>query len=109
MLTSKEKNFLGDSLVLKHYKGYYFLSINNNPEWLLRVIQQEKNGDLVYMDMSEENNDFSRLVKKVSSEIRVDSIELKDEKLYQIDPTPQQLISLINKGYFKRTLLKKIK
>src|SRR3982751_1576207 len=33
----KEKKTLGDSIILKCYKGYYFLNINTNPEWILRV------------------------------------------------------------------------
>lgn len=106
----KEKRILSDSLVLKYYRGYYFLNINTNtnPEWLLRVIKRERNGDLVYMNLEEENNDFSAFIKKLSSEVRVDSVEMRDGKLYQIDPTPQRLISLIDKGYFKKITLKKI-
>ena len=105
----KEKNMLGDSLVLKNYKGYYFLNINGNPEWFLRVIKQEKNGDLQYMSLEQEQNDFGNFVKKLSTVINVDSVQLKDEILYQIDPTPRELVTLINKGYFKKITLKKIR
>lgn len=105
----EKKSVLGDSLVLKYYKGYYFLNINNKPEWLLRIIRQEKNGDLVYMNMEQEKNDFAGFLKRISYEIRVDSLDVNDEKLYQIDPTPKQLISFIDKGYFKKMTLKKIK
>ena len=106
----KEKRILSDSLVLKYYRGYYFLNINTNtnPEWLLRVIKRERNGDLVYMNLEGENSDFSVFIKKLSSEVKVDSVEIRDGKLYRIDPTPQQLISLIDKGYFKKITLKKI-
>lgn len=105
----KEKSILGDSIILKYYKGYYFLNINSNPEWLLRVIKQERNGDLIYMDLEEEDNDFPKLIKKISAEIKLDSLEVHNEKLYQINPTPQELVSLINKGYFKKMTLKKIR
>ena len=40
--SDQKQSLLGDSLVLKQYKGYYFLSINENPEWLLRVIKRRK-------------------------------------------------------------------
>jgi len=104
----KEKNVLGDSIVLKSYKGYYFLNINGNPEWFLRVIKQENNGDLQYMSLEQEQNDFGGFIKKLSAVINIDSVQLKDEKLYQIDPTPKELVALIDKGYFKKITLKKI-
>lgn len=103
-----EKSTLSDSVVLKHYKGYYFLNINNHPEWLLRVIRPEKNGDLMYLALEQENHDFLALLRRISSDIKIDSVESKGEMLYQIDPTPKQLIMFIDKGYFKKTLLKKM-
>ena len=101
---------LGDSLVLKKHRGYYFVSINENPEWLLRVIKQESNGDLVYMTMDEEGTSFNDFLAKVSREIKIDSVEINGEKLYQIDPSPKQLTRLVEKGYFRTTLrMKKLK
>jgi hypothetical protein len=104
-----EEGVLGDSLVLKFYKGYYFLSLNEDPEWLLRVIHQERNGDLLYMSLEEKNLDFNRYLEKLAREIRIDSMTTDKETLYQIDPTPNQLIDLINKGLFSKTPLIKIK
>jgi hypothetical protein len=103
-----DEGMLSDSLVLKSYKGFYFLSFNENPEWLLRVFRREKNGNIIYMSMGMENVDFKDFVKKLGKEIRIDSLMYKDEMLYQIDPSPKQLVDLINKGYFTRTVLKKI-
>jgi len=100
---------LSDSLVLKSYKHYYFLSFYENPEWLLRVIRQEKNGDLVYMAMEQEDVDFKDYARKLSAEITIDSIKLENETLYQIDPSPPKLIELIDKGLFSRTNLKKVR
>ncbi|MFZ6014165.1 MAG: hypothetical protein ACOYXT_27735 [Bacteroidota bacterium] len=104
-----EVGVLSDTLVLKSYKGYYFLNVNEKPEWLLRVLKPEKSGDLVYMALEQKDVDFKSFLKRLSAEIRVDSVVLKEETLYQIDPTPNQLIDLIEKGYFSKTLLKKIK
>lgn len=110
IVSDQKENFLGDSLVLKHHKGYYFLNINENPEWLLRVIKPEEDGDLTYMSMDVEEASFNALVKKLSRDVRVDSLKLGGEKLYQIDPSPQQLMKLIRKGYFKKTIrMKKIR
>jgi hypothetical protein len=102
--SDKMQSVLGDSLVLKKYKGYYFVNINENPEWLLRVIRQEDNGDLTYMAMDVEDGAFDGFVKDLAREVGVDSVQLEDEKLYQIDPSPKQLIQLIKKGYFKKTI-----
>jgi len=104
-----DEGLLSDSLILKSYKGYYFLNINENPEWLLRVIKQEKNGDLIYMAPEQEGVDFKDYLKKLSVEIKIDSFQVEDKMLYQINPTPNQLINLIESGFFSRALLKKVK
>ena len=104
------KGELGDSLVLKKYKGYFFFNDNEKPEWLLRVVKQEENGDLSYMFMDPGEKSFNEFVYDLNKEIEIDSFEVNGEKLYQIDPTPKKLISLIKKGYFKKTTqLKKLK
>lgn len=101
---------LGDSLVLKKYKGYYFFNDNENPEWLLRVVKKEPNGDLTYMFMDTEEKSFNDFLIKLNDEIKIDSIVVNDKKLYQIDPSPKQLIALIKKGYFGKSIqLKKLK
>lgn len=111
--SAKNKNYeegvLGDSLVLKTFKGYYFLNLNEDPEWLLRVLKQEKNGDLIYMALEEKNADFNAYLEKLSREVRIDSVTTAKETLYQIDPTPTELVDLIDKGFFSRTKLVKIK
>jgi hypothetical protein len=101
---------LDDSLILKKFKGYYFFNDNQNPEWLLRVVRQLDNGDLIYMFMDNGEESFNDFVFELNKEIEIDSFLVNDEMLYQIDPTPQQLIDLIEKGYFRKTVqLKRIK
>src|SRR6187549_542904 len=68
-----DEGILGDSLVLKKYKGYYFLNINQRPEWALRVIKQEKNGDINVMAMDDKN--FNSFLTKLGNEIRIDSTQ----------------------------------
>lgn len=104
-----EEGILGDSLVLKSYRDYYFLNLYENPEWLLRVIKQEKNGDLYYMSMELEDVDFNDYVRKLSYEIPIDSVKVGDETLYYVDPGPSKLIELIEKGFFTKTPLKKVR
>jgi hypothetical protein len=98
------KGELGDSLILKKYKGYYFFNDNENPEWLLRVVKREANGDLLYLFMDAGEKPFNQYVHELNKEIQIDSFEVKGKTLYQIDPTPRQLVNLIKKGYFKKTM-----
>jgi hypothetical protein len=108
---SQPKDFrtLGDSLIMKSYKGYYFISKDEHPEWVLRVVKQENNGDLYYMSM-QYGNDFHGFLRGLGREITIDSSRhgSENEKLYQIDPSPKKLMELMDKGYFTKTVLKKI-
>ena len=100
---------LSDSLILKKYKGYYFFNINENPEWILRIIKKEQNGDLSYLVIDSYEKSFQEFLVELNREIKIDSFEVNNERLYQIDPSPKKLISLIDKGFFKKTItLKKI-
>jgi hypothetical protein len=103
----KDLYALSDSLVMKSHRDYYFISKNENPEWLLRVIHQEKNGDISYMSMDYGDN-FNIFLQRLSLDTRVDSLEVNGEKLYQIDPSAKELMDILNKGYFKEVVLKKI-
>lgn len=106
--TQYDNGILSDSLILKSYKGYYFLNSYENPEWLLRVIKPQKNGDLLYMAPEQAGVDFKAYLKKLSTQIQIDSLQLEEKTVYQINPTPQQLINLIEGGYFSKAILKRI-
>ncbi len=105
----KDKMQLSDSVVIKRYKGYYFLNVHEKPEWLLRVIRPQPNGDLLMLSMETEEKKFQEFVRSLSKRIAVDSLKLETKTLYQIDPSPKELYKLIREGYFKqRILLKRI-
>lgn len=104
-----EEGVLSDSMVLKSYKGYYFFSFNEKPEWILRVIKQEKDGDLTYMALGDNKMIFNEYLEKLSAEIRIDSMTTDTETLYQIEPDPNQLMELIKKGLFSETRLIRIR
>ena len=99
---------LGDALVFKSYRGYYFINLYQKPEWLLRIIQQQRNGDLIYMAMEQEEVDLNDYLLKLSLEIAIDSVQMGDETLYHIDPSPAKLLELVRKGYFTKATLQKI-
>src|SRR5688572_5548394 len=60
-----EQGVLSDSLVLKSFKGYYFLNLNEKPEWVLRVLKKEKNGDIVYMALEQKDTDFNDFLNRL--------------------------------------------
>lgn len=104
-----EEGTISDSLVIKNYKGYYFVNVNEDPEWILRILKPEKNGDLIYMTLEEKKTDFNVYLEKLSSQIRIDSMTTDKETLYQIDPEPNELVKIIEMGYVSQTKLVKVK
>jgi hypothetical protein len=104
-----DKRVLGDSLLLRYYKGYYFINLFNNPEWLVRAMRLEANGDIAYFMLGAEEKEFPAFIKNFGREIKVDSSVVHGKKLYQIDPTPAQLVGLLKKGHFRQVaVLKRI-
>jgi hypothetical protein len=104
-----EEGVLSDSMVLKSYKGYHFLNLNEDPEWILRVLKEEKNGDLIYMSLEDKKMEFNDYLEKLSAEVRIDSMTTEKETLYQIDPDANQLVDLIKKKYFSETRLIRVR
>jgi hypothetical protein len=95
---------LSDSLVLKYYKGYYFLSSRDDFAWYLRVTRRQKNGDLLYLELEripENEEERKNFITKISAVIPVVETKIDDKTYFVIDPSPKQLIELIKKGYFK--------
>lgn len=108
--STKNATDLSDSLVMKSYKGYYFFNKNEDVGWILRVLRQDKNGDLHYLSMETTDENFNSLLKKVGAKIEIDSSTVDGKKRYQIDPSPRELIGLIKDGLFKEEMsMKKIK
>ncbi|MBX2965062.1 MAG: hypothetical protein KF845_02870 [Cyclobacteriaceae bacterium] len=101
---------LSDSLVLKYYKGFYFINIRDDVAWYLRIVKQEKNGDILYMAMPEATSEYKGGVFKdvLSRDIPVAETEVDGKVHYLIDPSPKKLVDLIRKGYFSEQVFKKI-
>lgn len=92
---------LSDSLVIKKYKKYYFISFKENNEWLLRVLKRDGKGNLTFMMMSITDSEKVKSLSELQKELPVQVIEISDnEKYYRIDPTPRQLMSLVKKKKF---------
>lgn len=103
--------YLSDSLVLKKYKSYYFFSHRDENEWNLRVLQIQKNGNLVMLMMRsvpKNENERKIFLENLSKETPVIETSVKNETHYIIDPSAKKLLSLIKKDFFneKITLVK---
>lgn len=95
---------LSDSIVLRKYKSYYFVSYRSGQEWLLRILKPQKNGDLIYMEMEnvpEEEAQRKPFIENLSAETPVIQTTVDSVTHYIIDPSPKKLYSLILKGFFK--------
>jgi hypothetical protein len=101
---------LSDTLVLKSYQNYYFVNFKTNNQWVLRVIQREANGNLLFMniDIGEEKKE-KEVMKKLRKRYAVKDLKYKSDTFYQINPSQEELIGLIKEGYFTSTRLWKVK
>lgn len=103
---------LSDSLILKYYKGYYFLNIRDKNAWYLRVIKLQKNGDMTYLEMPgipDNEEEKKQFLSKLSADIKIIETEADDKKYYVIDPSPKMLLALIKKGHFKEQTFTRLK
>jgi hypothetical protein len=103
---AKEKDWLGkgvlsDSLVVKFYKDYYFVNFRSGDQWVLRVIHQKPDGSIEFLSIPV-GDDAKRkdILKKLSKKFTVKEIQRKDDTFYQINPTRDQLMQLIQEGFF---------
>lgn len=107
-----EMAFLSDSLVLKYYKGYYFVNFRENFAWYLRILKLQKNGDLLYLEMDAIPNteeDKVKFIERLSVVIPVRETTMDDKTMHVIDPSKKKLIELIKKGYFKEQTFRRIR
>jgi hypothetical protein len=104
------KGKLSDSLVVKFYENYYFINFKEDNQWVLRLIRQKSPGVLEFMSIDIQDDSKRReMLRKLSRKMPVKEIERNDDTFYQINPTPAQLLNLINEGYFTGVELRKMK
>ena len=96
--------YLSDSIVLRKYKSYYFVSYREGYEWLLRILKPQKNGDLLMLEMDHVPDDAAQrklFIETLSKETPVIETTVDSVTHYVIDPSPKKLDQLIQKGFFK--------
>lgn len=102
---------LSDSLVLKKYKGLYFINFREKDQWLLRVIKRESNGDLIFRMLAVGGTRKDKFLFELQQELPVEVVELANgDQYFRIDPTPKKLMRLLRKKqYLEESALIKIK
>lgn len=112
---SNDKDWLGrgtisDSLVVKFYQNYYFVNFRAGDQWVLRLIKQNQNGSIEFLSIDLQNDEHSKdKLKKLSKKIKFKEVKHGDDTFYQINPTPAQLMTLINDGFFTGITLERRK
>jgi len=101
-----------DSVVIKNYKGYYFINVRNNSLWVLRVVRRQKDGNLLMLELPQLSaNDARRneQLQALRAMVPITETELNNTQVYIMEPSRRQLLQLLRKGYFKeQTLLRKL-
>lgn len=96
--------YLSDSITLKKYKNYYFVSYREGYEWLLRILKPQKNGDLLMLEMDHVPDDVvqrKQFIETLSKETPVIETTVDSVTHFVIDPSAKKLYDLIQKGFFK--------
>jgi len=101
---------LSDSLVVKFYQNCYFVNFKEGDQWILRLVKEKSPGVLEFLSIDiQDDSKRKEMFRKISRRVSIKEIDRRDETFYQIDPTPLQLIALINEGYFTGIELRKIR
>ena len=96
--------YVSDSLVLKKYKGNYYINYRDDSRWLLRILKPQKNGDLLFMQMKnvpQAGAERQEFIQKLSMETPVVESTVDSTTYFIIDPSPKKLHKLIESGFFE--------
>ena len=103
------RGVLSDSLVVKFYENYYFVNFKSGDQWVLRLVRQKPTGALEFLSIDiQDDSKRKEMVRKLSKKLKLREIKRSDDTFYQINPTPAQLMQLIQDGYFSGAELTKV-
>jgi hypothetical protein len=101
---------LSDTLVVKYHENYYFVNFKSGGQWVLRLVKQEPDGSIRFLAIDiQDDTKRKDMLKKISKKLKISEFRHKDDTYYQINPTSQQLMTLIKEGFFTGPRLSKIK
>jgi hypothetical protein len=100
-----DSGVLSDSLVLKQYKGFYFLNFYSDEQWIMRTFRQDKTGNVFIYEMNiSDNAKMEALKEKFNPEV----IKKNSSTYYRIDPSPKSLLEFIQQHYTTQEPMRKI-
>ncbi|MBX2897546.1 MAG: hypothetical protein KF763_19050 [Cyclobacteriaceae bacterium] len=92
---------LSDTLVVKQYQDYLFINFKEGDQWILRLLKVKSPNRLELLSINLENDvECEAVLEKLGKKFKVKTIKDNDYVFYQINPTPAQLMSLVNENYF---------
>lgn len=97
---------LSDSLIVKKYKGYFFLNFYLEEQWIIRAFGQEKNGDIILLNI---NLSDDKTMQNLKTKLHPEVLNIESNTFYQVDPLPQKLLDFILANATPERPLKKIK
>lgn len=115
MKDKDDKDWLGrgtlsDTLVVKFHENYYFVNFRSGGQWILRLVKQDPDGSIKFMAIDiQDDTKRKDILKKISKKLKISEFKHKDDTYYQINPTSQQLMTLVKEGFFTGPKLTKIK
>jgi len=99
--TDLEKGFIGDSLVVKFYKGYYFINRRENDQWILRLIKSDSG----YLSMAQIDIATDEKKEKLKA-FNLEVLKIDGNTYYQINPSKKELLKLVGEQKFEVLLRK---
>jgi len=104
------RGHLSDTLVVKFYQNYYFVNFKSGDQWILRLVRQKSYGGIEFLSIDiQDDARRKEMLRKISKKISMKEVHRGEDTFYQINPTPGQLMGLIDAGFFTGTELSKIK
>ena len=94
------RGVLSDSLVVKYYGDYYFVNFRSGDQWVLRLVRQKPSGSIEFLSIDIQDDSKRKDILKKLNRYGLKEVKRNEDTFYQINPTAEQLLSLIKQGYF---------
>ncbi len=92
---------ISDTLVVKQYQDYFFINFKEGDQWILRLLKVKNPNRLELLSINLQNDvEREAMLERLGKKLKVKTIKDNDYVFYQINPTPAQLMSLVDENYF---------
>jgi hypothetical protein len=105
---TSEKSILSDSLVLKKFKDHYFINFLEENRWVIRVFTQEKNGDIILLNVDLSND---TILTHLKNELKATVVKVDSDTYYEVHPSPEPkaLLKFVKDHYKEQVVLRRLK